>query len=86
MNLSIDESADLELQEFAHSEIKMSLKMQNAAKSEPDDCGTSTDTSGSSAGSIDVKDASESEFEGNTMSASKDKTESKEEADNALKR
>ena len=83
MNLSIDESADLELQEFAHSEIKTSLKMQNAAKSESDDSGTSTDTSGSSAGSID---ASESEVEGNTISASKDKTESKEEADYALKR
>lgn len=84
-NLSIDESADLELQELAHSEIKMNLKMQNLAKNEPDDYGTSTDTAGSSTSTIQVKDVSESDIEG-TTSASTDTTESKEEADYALKR
>ena len=60
--------------------------MQNAGKSEADDCGTSTDSSGSSAGTIEVKDVTESEVEGSSTSANKDKAESKEEADYALKR
>ena len=84
--LSIDESADLELQEFAHSEIKMNLKMQNAGKSEAEESGSSTDTSGLKASLIQVKDVSESEVEISSTSTSKDKSEEKEEADYALKR
>jgi len=66
----------------------MSLKMQNAGKNcEPDDCGTSTDTSGSPTGNIEVKDVADVEIEADhTSSASNAKSESKEEADSVLKR
>lgn len=71
-DLSMDESADLELQALARSEIKMKVAAKNAARREDE-----TSSSGSST-TIEVKDVSDSELEG--YSSKPDQAQSSREA------
>jgi hypothetical protein len=56
----LDEGADLELQALARSEIRMKVAAKNASRRDIDDSSTG------STSSIEVKDVSDSELEGNT--------------------
>lgn len=74
----MDESADLELQALARSEIKMNSVVRNSAKQD----GGDSFAPSSSSRTIEVKDVSDSELQGGSV----DQTESQRDADSALKR
>jgi len=73
----MDESADLELQALARSEIKMKTVAKNLSRKEPED------SASSSTPTIEVKDISDSELEG---TIALDRQQTSRDANNALKR